>query len=164
MKPIATDIYNFERLRRDGYIYVDKTGVLYPLVNKSLGSQFFLVRPRRFGKSLLVSTFKYLFEGKRELFEGLAIDSLDYDWKTYPVLHLDMGSMQAPTIEMFEEKLLDQLMARAKELDVEIEQSTIPSVCFTRLCNALAAKSPYGQFVMLVDEYDKPLLGVYICS
>ena len=159
MKPIATDTYNFERLMTDGYTYVDKTQVLYPLINKSIGSQFFLSRPRRFGKSLLVSTFKSLFQGRRDLFKGLAIDSLDYDWKTYPVLHLDMGSMQAPTIAEFEEKLLNQLMSLSKELDVEVEKSAIPSIVFTSLCEALAAKSPHGQFVMLVDEYDKPLLG-----
>jgi hypothetical protein len=159
MKPIATDTYNFERLMTDGYTYVDKTEVLFPLINKSIGSQFFLSRPRRFGKSLLISTFKSLFQGRRDLFNGLAIDSLDYDWKAYPVLHLDMGSMQAPTVAEFEEKIVDQLMSRARELGVEIEKSSIPSIVFTRLCEALAAKSPHKQFVMLVDEYDKPLLG-----
>ena len=159
MKPIATDTYNFEGLITRGYTYVDKTAVLYPLINDSIGSQFFLSRPRRFGKSLLVSTFKSLFQGRRDLFKGLAIDSLDYDWKTYPVLHLDMGSMQAPTIAEFEEKLLNQLMSLSKELDVDVEKSSIPSIVFTRLCEALAAKSPHKQFVMLVDEYDKPLLG-----
>ncbi len=159
MKPIATDTYNFQRLMTDGYTYVDKTEVLYPLINKSIGSQFFLSRPRRFGKSLLISTFKSLFQGRRDLFKGLKIDSLEYDWKVYPVLHLDMGSMQAPTVAEFEEKLLAQLMSCVKELDVEVEKSNIPSVVFMRLCEALAAKSPHKQFVMLVDEYDKPLLG-----
>ena len=159
MKPIATDTYNFEGLITHGYTYVDKTAVLYPLINHTIGKQFFLARPRRFGKSLLISTFKSLFQGRRDLFKGLAIDSLEYDWKTYPVLHLDMGSMQAPTIAEFEEKVVDQLMSRARELDVEVEKSTIPSIVFTRLCEALAAKSPHGQFVLLVDEYDKPLLG-----
>jgi hypothetical protein len=159
MKPIATDTYNFEGLITRGYTYVDKTAVLYSLINDSIGSQFFLSRPRRFGKSLLISTFKSLFQGRRDLFKGLAIDSLEYDWKTYPVLHLDMGSMQAPTIAEFEEKLLNQLMSLSKELDVEVEKSSIPSIVFMRLCEALAAKSPHKQFVMLVDEYDKPLLG-----
>ena len=159
MKPIATDTYNFEGLITRGYTYVDKTEVLYPLVNDSIGSQFFLSRPRRFGKSLLISTFKSLFQGRRDLFRGLAIDSLDFDWKEYPVLHLDMGSMQAPTVAEFEEKVIDQLLSRARELEVEVEKSSIPSIVFTRLCEALSAKSPHRQFVMLVDEYDKPLLG-----
>ena len=151
MKPIATDTYNFEGLITRGYTYVDKTEVLYPLVNDSIGSQFFLSRPRRFGKSLLVSTFKSLFQGRRDLFKGFAIDSLEYDWKVYPVLHLDMGSMQAPTIAEFEEKLLNQLMSLSKELDVEVEKSSIPSIVFTRLCEALAAKSPHIEFVNNVD-------------
>ena len=159
MKPIATDTYNFERLMTDGYTYVDKTAVLYPLINKSIGSQFFLSRPRRFGKSLLVSTFKSIFQGRRDLFKGLAIDSLEYDWKTYPVLHLDMGSMQRPTVEEFEDFLCRSLNRLAVEHGVEISDSKIPADKFISLCDALAAKSPHGQFVMLVDEYDKPLLG-----
>ena len=159
MKPIATDTYNFERLMTDGYTYVDKTEVLYPLVNKSIGSQFFLSRPRRFGKSLLISTFKSLFQGRRDLFKGLAIDSLEYDWKTYPVLHLDMGSMQRPTVEEFEDFLCRSLDRLANEHEVEISDSKIPADKFISLCDALAAKSPHKQFVMLVDEYDKPLLG-----
>ena len=159
MKPIATDTYSFESLIKRGYTYVDKTGLLYPLINDTLGGQFFLSRPRRFGKSLLISTFKCLFEGKRELFKGLAIDGLDYDWKTYPVLHLDMGSMQRPTVEEFEYFLCQTLDRLAVEHGVEISGSAIPADKFITLCDALAAKSPHGQFVMLVDEYDKPLLG-----
>jgi len=159
MKPIATDTYNFEQLITREYTYVDKTALLYPLVNDSLGKQFFLSRPRRFGKSLLVSTFKSLFEGRRDLFKGLAIDSLDFEWKKYPVLHLDMGSMQAPNVEEFREKLIDQLQTQANTFAIDIKSSNVPSILFTHLCDALAAKSPYGQFVLLVDEYDKPLLG-----
>ena len=159
MKPIATDTYNFEGLITRGYTYVDKTEVLYPLVNDSIGSQFFLARPRRFGKSLLVSTFKSLFQGRRDLFRGLAIDSLDFDWKEYPVLHLDMGSMQRPAVAEFEDILCRSLDRLAAEQDVEISNSKIPADKFISLCDALAAKSPHRQFVMLVDEYDKPLLG-----
>ena len=159
MKPIATDTYNFERLITDGYTYVDKTAVLYPLINKTIGSQFFLSRPRRFGKSLLVSTFKSLFQGRRDLFKGLEIDVLEYDWKTYPVLHLDMGSMQRPTVEEFEDFLCRSIDRLAVEHCVEISDSRIPADKFISLCDALSAKSPHSQFVMLVDEYDKPLLG-----
>ena len=158
MKPIATDTYNFELLIKNGYTYVDKTGIFYSLINNTLGKQFFLARPRRFGKSLLVSTFKSLFEGKRHLFKGLAIDSLDYDWKEYPILHLDMGSTQAPSVDEFREKIFDMLLNQSEGLDVE--PSKIPSIFLSRVCDALAKKSPHGQFVMLVDEYDKPLLGV----
>lgn len=95
MEKIATDIYTFEKLRVNGFTYVDKTDRILPLADLSRGSQFFLARPRRFGKSLLVSTLKSLFLGKRDLFKGLAIEP-QWDWsKTCPVIHLDMGSTQA---------------------------------------------------------------------
>ncbi len=92
MEKIATDTYDFERIRKVGLTYVDKTDRIYPLVEGSSGFQFFLSRPRRFGKSLLLSTIQKLFEGRRDLFEGLAIDSLPWDWSVkYPVLRLDMS-------------------------------------------------------------------------
>ena len=92
MEKIATDIYTFEELRKKGFSYVDKTAIIWPLVNESIGKQFFIARSRRFGKSLLISTLRALFEGKRELFQGLAIEP-KWDWsKTWPVIHLDHGS------------------------------------------------------------------------
>ena len=79
MQKIATDIQTFERLREEGFTYVDKTEILWRMANGFRGSQFFIARPRRFGKSLAVTTFRALFEGKREFFKGLAIDSLEWD-------------------------------------------------------------------------------------
>ena len=79
MEKIATDIYSFEKLRRGGYVYVDKTDLLWRLVSETDGSQFFIARPRRFGKSLMLSTLAAIFEGSRGLFKGLKIDKLDYD-------------------------------------------------------------------------------------
>ena len=89
-------IQSFEKLRRDGYIYVDKTALIYKLV--TTGSYYFLSRPRRFGKSLLLSTLEAYFRGKRELFEGLAIEQLEQNWTVRPVLHLDLniGKYDAP--------------------------------------------------------------------
>ena len=84
---IATDTYDFERVRAMGFTYVDKTATIYPMVEGNIGRQFFLSRPRRFGKSLLISTIQKLFEGRRDLFQGLAIDSLPWDWSVkYPVI------------------------------------------------------------------------------
>ena len=101
MERVATDIYTFARLREDGFTYVDKTDALYAMASGEVGAQFFIARPRRFGKSLAVSTLKVLFEGRRELFNGLAIEP-KWDWsKTWPVLHLDMGSMQAADVAEF---------------------------------------------------------------
>ena len=82
-------IQNFESLRNDGFFYVDKTALMYRLV--STGRYYFLSRPRRFGKSLLISTLEAYFQGKRELFDGLAVADLEKEWKRYPVLHLDLN-------------------------------------------------------------------------
>ena len=159
MERVATDIYTFARLREDGFIYVDKTDALYAMASGEVGAQFFIARPRRFGKSLAVSTLKALFEGRRELFQGLAVEP-KWDWsKTWPVLHLDMGSMQARNVNEFNELLADHLLDRARELGVEGFSGSTPVILFKRLIDALAAKSPDGRMVLLVDEYDKPLLG-----
>ena len=83
-------VQDFRSIVEDGYVYVDKTALIYDLVTN--GKIYFLSRPRRFGKSLLVSTLKYYFEGEKELFKGLAIDSLEKDWKQYPVFHLSFGN------------------------------------------------------------------------
>ena len=160
MEKIATDIYSFRKLRELGFTYVDKTAMLLPLVDLSIGSQFFIARPRRFGKSLLVSTLHCLFEGRRELFKGLAIEP-KWDWsKAWTVLHLDMGSCQSETIEGLKGKMRIMLQAEAERLGVALRDAD-PSNAFRLLIDDLAAKSPSadGQIVLLIDEYDKPLLG-----
>ena len=88
--PIMMSPGSFENLRRGSYVYVDKTAYLHSRVRQE-GNMFFLSRPRRFGKTLTVSTLEAIFQGRRELFKGLAIDALDYDWKIYPVIHIDFG-------------------------------------------------------------------------
>ena len=159
MEKIATDIYTFENLRKRGFTYVDKTNILWPLVNESIGSQFFISRPRRFGKSLLISTLRSLFEGKRELFQGLAIEP-KWDWtKSWPVIHLDMGSCQANTVEALWGKIRDCLVSESERLGVELRTDTSVSGQFKFLIQDLAATAKEGQVVLLVDEYDKPLLG-----
>ena len=83
-------IQNFEKIRNDGYVYVDKTALIYRLADT--GSYYFLSRPRRFGKSLLISTMEAYFCGKRELFRGLAMEKLEKEWTMHPVLHLDLNT------------------------------------------------------------------------
>ena len=83
-------IQNFERLRKEGFFYIDKTALLHQLANE--GSYYFLSRPRRFGKSMLISTLEAYFQGKKELFAGLAMEKLEQEWATYPVLHLDLNA------------------------------------------------------------------------
>ncbi len=159
MEKAATDIYTFENLRGRGFTYVDKTAILKELADLSRGSQFFIARPRRFGKSLAVSTFRCLFEGKREFFKGLAIEP-QWDWsKKWKVLHLDMGSAQTdtvPRLERFWRSMLADECARNK---IAFRDDENPAVAFKNVLNDLAAESDDGQAVVLIDEYDKPLLG-----
>ena len=159
MEKAATDIYSFRKLRENGFTYVDKTAIVLPLCDMSVGSQFFMARPRRFGKSLLVSTLHCLFEGRRELFQGLAIEP-KWDWsKSWPVLHLDMGDCQADTVERLWGKIRDCLVSESERLGVPLRTDTSVPGLFKFLLQDLAAKSNDGQIVLLVDEYDKPLLG-----
>ena len=88
-------IQNFEKIRKDGYLYVDKTALIHQLV--TTGSYYFLSRPRRFGKSLLISTLEAYFQGKKELFKGLAMEQLEQKWTVHPVLHLDLNTEQHVT-------------------------------------------------------------------
>ena len=85
-------IQSFEKLRKENYLYIDKTSFVYELVKS--GSYYFLSRPRRFGKSLLLSTFEAYFQGKKELFQGLAVEKMEKDWIQYPILHLDLNTQK----------------------------------------------------------------------
>ena len=148
-------IQNFESLRMDGYAYIDKTEQIYRLVSE--GRYYFLSRPRRFGKSLLVSTLKALFLGKRELFKGLAIDQKeDWDWAEHPVLHLDLNTEKYDAKERLENLLNDFLV---KE---EMKYGSMPSETSLGLRFQGIIQRAYektGQrVVILVDEYDKPML------
>ena len=159
MEKIATDTYSFERLREEGFTYVDKTDELYAMASGESGVQFFMARPRRFGKSLAVSTLKCLFEGRRELFRGLKIES-KWDWsKKWPVLHLDMGSCQTKTIPELHKRWREILANECVRNGIPFRDDENPATAFERVANDLAAMSPDGRMVLLADEYDKPLLG-----
>jgi hypothetical protein len=159
MEKAATDIYTFENLRKGGYSYVDKTAILKELADDSRGRQFFIARPRRFGKSLAISTLKCLFEGKRDLFKGLAIDP-EWDWsKKWPVIHLDMGSAQSESVSELKLIWRSMLSNECARNGIAFRDSEVPSIAFSNVINDLAAVSDEGQVVVLIDEYDKPLLG-----
>ncbi len=159
MEKPATDIYTFENLRNRGFTYVDKTGILRKLVDESRGSQFFIARPRRFGKSLAVTTLQALFEGKRDLFKGLAIEP-QWDWsKKWPVLRLDMGSAQQETVPELQRKWRSMLAEECDRNHVPFRDDNDASIAFSNVLNDLVKKSGDGQVVILIDEYDKPLVG-----
>ena len=155
MKNLTVSISDFEKLRREGYLYVDKTEYIWNLINPAGGS-FFLSRPRRFGKSLTLSTLKAIFQGKKELFEGLAIYDKPYDWKEYPIIHLDMNGRDFSTPEKLEERFQQILREQAYINGVTL-QSTASDTMFHELIQTLYDKS--GEVVILLDEYDRPILN-----
>ena len=158
MEKVATDIYTFENLRNGGFTYVDKTAILKQLADLSRGTLFFIARPRRFGKSLAVSTLRCLFEGKRELFKGLAIEP-EWDWsKKWPVIHIDMGTMQYDTVGELSAALTSYLQSECRRLGVSVKDGLTVPETFRQLIRAVSATSGDGQCVILIDEYDKPLL------
>lgn len=147
-------IQNFESLRNDGYFYVDKTALLYRLAKT--GRYFFLSRPRRFGKSLMISTLQAYFEGKKELFEGLAIEQLEKEWVKRPVLHIDLNIEKYNTPDSLD-KILNDTLVQWEELYGTRPSETSFSLRFAGIIRRACEKS--GERVaILVDEYDKPML------
>lgn len=158
MKQITTDNFDFEKLRKSDALYIDKTHYVWELVH-SATSIYFLSRPRRFGKSLLLSTLKAYFQGKRELFHGLAIEKLaGEEWETWPVIHLDMAL--ASSHEGLEEqrKALDCYISQvAQNFGLQVSDEMSAAAVFRRLIDFLSKKTG-KQVVLLIDEYDKPIL------
>ena len=147
-------VQNFESLRKDGYFYVDKTALVYLLATS--GRYYFLSRPRRFGKSLLLSTLEAYFEGKKELFAGLAIEELEKNWERYPVLHLDLNTQEYNSVDSLKEKLNIALTEWEKECGSEPAEKSL-STRFEGIIKRTSRKM--GQrVVILIDEYDKPML------
>ncbi len=149
-------IQSFDRIREEGFVYVDKTALIYDLVSD--GTIYFLSRPRRFGKSLLLSTLKHYFLGHRELFQGLAIDGLEKEWKVYPVLHVDFNGgdfTQRGTLE----QRLNTYVAQWERIYGADETETDLGARFQGVIRR--AHQQTGQrVVVLIDEYDKPILDV----
>ncbi len=147
-------IQNFESLRRDGYFYIDKTALVYQLVKT--GRYYFLSRPRRFGKSLLLSTLEAYFQGKKELFTGLAMEKLEKDWIEYPILHLDLNIEKYDTPESLN-NILEKSLAKWEGLYGANPSERSLSLRFAGVIERACEQT--GQRVaILIDEYDKPLL------
>ena len=157
MKAITSSIPDFEKLISEGYLYVDKTEYIWRMINPA-GESYFLSRPRRFGKSLTVSTLEAVFQGKKDLFKGLAIYDKPYDWKPYPIIHLSFGDYTAinNTIEKLDRYLLRKVWEAARGLKVSLTVDDDASQAFAQLMDHFKAKDE--KVVILVDEYDKPIL------
>jgi hypothetical protein len=152
MKNLPIGIQSLSQLRDMNCVYVDKTQLIHNLV--TTGSYYFLSRPRRFGKSLLISTLKSLFLGHKALFEGLWIMD-NWDWtKTYPVIHISFDATDYQGLGL-EKAIIQEIGFSAKEYGIELVQTSMKSQ-FKELILALSAK--YGKVVLLIDEYDKPLI------
>ena len=149
-------VQDFEGLIKDGYVYVDKTDLVYRLVND--GKIYFLSRPRRFGKSLLVSTLKHYFLGHHELFKGLSIDGLETEWNEYPVFHLSFGGVNFSNSSAIDESLSMFIENAEKEYGIE-ERFKDYGIRFAAVLKAAHEKTG-RRCVVLIDEYDKPLLDV----
>ena len=147
-------IQNFEKMRREGYVYVDKTQLMWKMVSE--GSYYFLSRPRRFGKSLMVSTLDAFFSGERELFKGLYVDSVEWDWQQYPILHLDLNTEKYDNKEALTIILERMLQEWEYIYEPRVIEKTIAGR-FERIIRTAFEKTG-RKTVILVDEYDKPLL------
>ena len=157
LKLYPVGIQTFERIRKEDKLYIDKTEYVYRMTHTG-GCYFFLSRPRRFGKSLLVSTLHSYFEGKKDLFKGLAIEKLEKEWTEYPVLHFSMASGKHMETEQLQRYLLYVLKINEERYGIE-NDSVDPNIRLSYLINALYQKTG-KQVVVLIDEYDAPLLDV----
>ena len=157
LRKLPVGIQSFEFLRTEGYLYVDKTDLIYQMV--TTGKPYFLSRPRRFGKSLLLSTLEAYFQGKKELFHGLAIEKLEQNWFEYPVLHLDLNAEKYDSQERLVNKLESQLR-RWEEIYGITDIDSSYSIRFTNVIRG-AYEQTGRRVVVLIDEYDKPLLRCF---
>ena len=167
MKRINTGSSDFSDLRKENVIYVDKTAYMRRLASDEENKVVFMSRPRRFGKSLTVSAFKALFQGRREFFRGLDIERLGWNWQTHPVIHFRFNELQTESIASFEASFVSYVKGRLVDAGYAYDDSVPYSLNFTNAIEALHAKSvkdheadPEGKgegVVILIDEYDAPV-------
>ncbi|MBC5588423.1 MULTISPECIES: AAA family ATPase [Bacteroides] len=153
-RKLPIGIQTFEDIRNDGYLYVDKTALMWTIAN--IGKPFFLSRPRRFGKGLLISTFEVYFKGRRELFTGLAVEELEKKWEEHPVLHLDLNARKYTTPADLD-AILNQHLERWEAVYGEEKRDRASEERFAYVIRRASEQTGKG-VVVLVDEYDKPLL------
>ena len=153
-RKLPIGIQSFEDLRKKGYLYIDKSALVYQLATE--GKTYFLSRPRRFGKSLLMSTMEAYFLGKKELFKGLALESLEKEWEKFPVMHLDLNAENYNSVESLERILNEHLCFWENKYGTSDSETSL-SLRFKGVIRR-ASEQTGLQTVVLIDEYDKPLL------
>lgn len=154
MKKFAIGIQNFEKIRQSEFCYIDKTDLIYQMAMSA--NCYFLSRPRRFGKSLLLSTIEAYFKGKKELFKGLAMEQLETEWVEYPVLHLDLNARNYDSVEALK-GILNQYLEKWETIYGDEKKDRQPEERFAYLLEKIHIQTG-RQVVVLIDEYDKPLL------
>ena len=154
IRKLPIGIQTFDKLREGGFLYVDKTAMIYQIASTS--TPYFLSRPRRFGKSLLISTFEAYFQGRKDLFQGLAIEQLETKWEQYPVLHLDLNARKYETAADLT-AMLNQYLEKWELLYGQEKEDRSPEERFAYVIER-ACTLTGKQVVVLIDEYDKPLL------
>ena len=157
MKPIATSTSDFATLIRRGGIYVDKTAYFHRLVSNEMNNLLFLARPRRFGKSLMITALKEIFSGRRELFEGLAISKTDWKWEKWPVIHFEFADVDTTSIESFDETFAPNVKRRLEEAGFPYDDTLPPSTNFGAAMDSLSKANGGNGVVVLIDEYDAPV-------
>ena len=157
MRPIATDTADFPSLRRDGCIYVDKTMFMHSLISTKGSKLVFVSRPRRFGKSLTISALKAIFQGRRELFEGLKINETDWGWEKYPIIHFEFNDVDTTSLETFDASLAFHVQDRLKKSGYAYDNSISPVANFGLAIESLSASNGGKGVVILIDEYDAPI-------
>ncbi len=156
MKPITENTYDFERIRRIGAVYVDKTAYFHALVSDAERNLFFISRPRRFGKSLMISTLKYIFEGRREFFTGLDIDRTDYAWPVHPIIHLVFSSLSTSDMALFRSDFTGRVKIALAEMGYTYDPQISPGENFENAIRQAYTETGKG-VVLLIDEYDSPI-------
>jgi len=155
MKKLPVDISSFELMRKGNYLYIDKTRIIHHLITER--RLYFLSRPRRFGKSLLISTLKELFSGNKKLFKDLWIEKhSDYSWPKHPVLDFDFSDLSFTTEQKFETSLSESFDELGNQFGIDLSSVTLPGSKLKKLITSLSKKN---KVVILIDEYDAPLLA-----
>ena len=153
MKPLPIGIQTFRDIIEGGYLYIDKTEYLYNLVFNSKGA-YFLSRPRRFGKSLMLSTLEEIFLGNKELFKDLWIYNSEFPWNKYPVIRFDFSKQKATTTDALVEFIQNQLDYIASDYSITFSKEYY----YERFEELIKKLSTSGKVVILIDEYDKPII------
>jgi len=152
MKKLPIGIQTFSELMEEDYLYIDKTEIIYRLITS--GKVYFLSRPRRFGKSLLLSTLEAIFKGKKEFFKGLWIYDQPFEWKEYPVIRIDFSKTPSTTVLELKKSIIRQLDSNAEKYGVYLKEEEY----YARFEELIMKLSKINKVVVLIDEYDKPIL------